>query len=510
MAILPENLDYSDRDFESVRSRVFDLISSVFPKWTVTARANFGNLLVESFCFIGDVLNFYQDQQAREGRFAFVQLRKNMIALAKLIGYSLSGATAATCDVTLTITNPEQLSGTVSPSSSPVIISTKAITNPIKGELQDSSITFDVSSGEIEKTFSWRHSLTQVPYVVASTGKADQRILVPFGPFLTDTDEVSTPTQGPWVRVASFFNSGPNDPHYRLEVDQNDRAEFIFGDNKNGVIPVGNIECSYQTGGGVSGNVEADTLTKVGSDFYDIYGVRANIVATNAVDAEGGSPREEVEAARVNAPESLRALNRTVAREDYEINAKRVDGVGRALMLTSNEEVSIGENRGQLYIIPVTGGVPSQSMLDDVYEMVTVTYPKTVTFQLEVLAASYLSINVQATIYLKSGAVPSAAKAAVIEALEDFFEPMLADGTVNPNVDFGYNYKDVDGNPAGEVAWSDVFDVVRDLRTYIRKVDAGPTGFLLNDLRDDVAINNWKFPALGTVTVINGDTGTEI
>ena len=37
----------------------------------------------------------------------------------------------------------------------------------------------------------------------------------------------------------------------------------------------------------------------------------------------------------------------------------------------------------------------------------------------------------------------------------------LAAGTPNPDIDFGFNVRDVEGNPAGEIAWSDVFNVIR-------------------------------------------------
>lgn len=504
---LPANIDYSDRDFDSLRARIFNLIQSVFPSWSDDAVANFGNILLEGFCFVGDVLNYYQDSQAREGRIAYTQFRKNMIALTKLINYTLPGAAAATADVTLTITNPEQLTGIVVPSSTPVVLSTKAITDPIRGEIQD-DIIFDLSAGETEKTFSWEHSITQDPFVVASSGKADQRILMPFGPFLQDTDSVETPTQSPWTRVDSFLSSGPNDFHYRIQVDQNERAEFRFGDGKRGAIPVGDISMGYKTGGGITGNVELDTLKKLETSFVDSEGTTAYLTATNAAAAEGGTPRQTVNGAREQAPASLRVQTRTVAREDYEINAKRVTGVGRALYLTSDQLSSISENRGKLFIIPTTGGTPSQALMDAVYEMCTVTYPNTVTHQFEVMAAVYHKVHVKATIYLQPKQVASTVKAAVIAALEDFFEPMMADLTENPNVDFGWNYKDEDNNAVPEVAWSDVFNIVRDLKTYIRKID--PNACTLNGIVGDTQFSAWKFPALGDVTIINGETGTEI
>lgn len=507
MSLLPTTYDYTDKDFDSLRVRAFDLIRSVHPSWTNEAVANFGNLLVESYCFIGDVLTFYQDQQAREGRFGQAQLRKSMIALCKLINYYLPGAEAATCDVTLTVTNASALVGTVVPvGTSPVIVKTSSVTDPVKGEIQE-SVSFDLSAGETSKIFSWEHSLTQRPLVVPSTSKADQRIILPFGPFLDGSDEISTPTQGTFTRVSSFYYSGPTDAHYRIEVDQNNLANVIFGDDRNGAIPKGNITCNYKTGGGVDGDVEAGSLKKVEGSFIDSVGTKAYIEATNVYDSEGGVPREEVAAARINAPASIQTVNRTVSREDYENNAKKVTAVGRALMLTSNEYSGIGENHGQLFIIPKTGGTPSDLLLTQVHTMCTVTYPNTITFQLQVLAAMYKNVDVRAVVWLAQNAVPGTVKQAILDNLEDFFSPMLASGEPNPNVDFGFNYKDQDGNPAGEVAFSDIFNIVRDTAG-IRKVGAGPTEFTLNGVRDDVSIPLYQFPALGDVTIINGATGT--
>ena len=50
MALLPLNLDYTDKDFASLRTRLFALIASVFPDWTDREVSNFGNILVE-LCF---------------------------------------------------------------------------------------------------------------------------------------------------------------------------------------------------------------------------------------------------------------------------------------------------------------------------------------------------------------------------------------------------------------------------------------------------------------------------
>jgi len=511
VALLPPSIDYSDKDFDGLRARAFDLVSSVFPDWTDDAVANFGNLLVELHCFTGDVLHFYQDQQALETRLAWVQMRKNMIALAKLLNYTLAPATPARADVRIRLLNPTALTGIVAPSGvSTVILRTSALTSPVKGEIELSigSIFFDRTLGETEKVFPWIHALTAAVYAVAASGRADQEVVLPLGPFLDDgSEQVWTTGQGAFTRVASFWGLGPADLVYRVAVDQNDKGSIIFGDGRNGARPVGTINTRYRTGGGILGNVEAGGLNKSEPKWVDPLGHEAQLEITNVLRAEGGYPREEVAAARVNAPASTRVLTRTVCREDYEINAKRVPGVGRALMLTSDDQPGIPENHGRLYVLPVTGGTAPSTMLTAVETMVTTTYPRTITFQLEVLAAVFLDVNVSAKVYLRPNTVPSTVAAAIRANLDDYFSAMLANGEENPNVDFGFYYRDAEDVPAGEIPWSDVFDVVKDT-TGVRKVEGGT--FLLNGARDDVGLALHLFPRRGTVSLIDGDTGSAL
>ena len=98
------------------------------------------------------------------------------------------------------------------------------------------------------------------------------------------------------------------------------------------------------------------------------------------------------------------------------------------------------------------------------------------------------------------------AATAVRTNLATFFAPEKDDGTINERIDFGFNIKDADGFPSGEIPFSDVFNVVRDTAG-IRKIGDGLSDFLLNLVRGDVTILNREFPKLGTVTLRDGDTG---
>lgn len=505
MPVLPPPAAYSDKDFDTLVERLHDVARSVFPTWSDDAVANFGNVLLQSFAYVGDVLHYYQDKQAREGRWAWLQLRRSAIAIAKLIDYSLDGATAASGDIRLRVTNASALTGIVtSVGWKPVVVRSEDATMPVKGELQ-APVSIDLSLGT-EVTLPWEHSLTQPTFIQASSGKPGQQVYLPFGPFLDGSEIVATLTQPVWTRVESFIRSGPADTHYRVQVDHLDRATIIFGNGSRGAIPIGNIETDYKIGGGLSGNLPEEALKRCDASFIDSVGRPAYVEVTNLLPTSGGYPREEVEAARVNAPESLRLRTRTVAREDYEIGAKQVPEVGRALMLTSNEEAGIAENRGILYVMTKDGGIPSSAVLADVETMVTATYPRTITFQLDVRPVVFYKIDIHAVIWLAEGAAASTVKAAILAALADYLAPMLSNGGPNPGIGFGYEYQDAAGQPTGEIPWSHFFNVVNDV-TGVRKVGAGAGDFTLNGVRDDVVLPLWTFPQLGTVTVINGDTG---
>ena len=96
VALLPVNIDYTDKDFDAIRSRLIQLIQSVFPDWSDFSVASFGNILMEMYAFVGDVVTFYLDNQARESRLITATQRKNVIALSRMLGYRLQGARAAT------------------------------------------------------------------------------------------------------------------------------------------------------------------------------------------------------------------------------------------------------------------------------------------------------------------------------------------------------------------------------------------------------------------------------
>ena len=137
---------------------------------------------------------------------------------------------------------------------------------------------------------------------------------------------------------------------------------------------------------------------------------------------------------------------------------------------------------------------------------VTEIYPCTLTFQVSVQDPVYRGVDVAARIYLRQGHDPTTVRDRIKDNLAAFFQVSEADGTPNANVDFGFNVRDRDGNPVGEVAWSDVFNVIRDTEG-VRKMGDRHGDLMLSGLPADVNLSIQEFPTLGTVTLTDGDTG---
>ena len=381
---------------------------------------------------------------------------------------------------------------------------TAEVPTSVVGEVQADVL---IGAEELSATVGWRHSVTR-SVTFTSTGKKDQVFMLPDTPYL-DGSVTGETAAGEWTPVDNFLDSRAEDRDFTVFVDHNDQAYLKTGNDKNGAIPRGQITFTYETGGGEAGNVDPNSLTKLVSQYKDSFGTSAVLTITNPSKADGGEARETVNAAKQNIPNERRVTDRTIADEDFEIRAVAVDGVGRALFLSADRDTAIPVNEGRIFVVPPNGGVPSQATLDAVETAVTVTYPTMPTFVVRAVSAEYLTIDIYAVLYLSKNASATVVKSSVLSSLTTWFQPLNSDLTENLNVDFGWNYKDVNDNPAGYVDWSTIHKVVNSV-VGVRKIGAGLDQFTLNEKHTDVAIGNWQFPVLGEVVLINGDTGSEM
>lgn len=499
--MLPASADYSDKDFDALRVRMFKLITSVFPEWSDQNAANFGNILVELFAFVGDVLTYYMDNASAESRIVTATQRKSLLGLCKLVGFVPTGATASTATVVFSLPSPATANVVIRAGD---VVTTADVTDVLKFQLLE-DVTIPVGATSAQGVVENSSNATEV---FQSTGLADIELTLSSLPYLDGSAQVIA-ADGAYVEVTNFINSTAGDKHFVVVVDQNDRARIRFGDGVTGSVPRGAITCAYKTGGGSGGKVEPGAIKVLTRAYVNASGVPVQLSCINPGAAVGGADRMTNAQIKVLAPQSIRAPVNTIAREDFSINAERLPQVARAMLLTSDEDPAVPENTGHLFIIPSDGGVPSQELKDLVHSQVTRVFPCAITFNVVELDPVYKAINVYTIVHRRAGYTKAQTKKEITDALTAFFVIKNPDGTRNERVDFGANLLDENGSPVEQLAWSDIFDVIRDLPS-VRKVDSGPSGLLLNGERDDVSIASREFPQLGSITVVDGGSGEVI
>ena len=336
--VIPEATDLTAADYNSCLSDTQKAVNAAFPEWTDFNRAAIGNIILGAFCRNNDIALKYVNDQARECRLGTVRRRVNMIGIARGYGVRLKGISAASVDLVFSI---------------PVAIANDVVIAPntqvnSKG-LDDIVSFFTVAEGRIvaggtSVTISAKNSETRTE-TLTSDGTAVQPFRLRF-PGYVDQSAAVTIQATNWVRVDNFFRSGPTDKHFIVVVDEKDVGFLVFGSGVQGAIPPqGDVEVTYETGGGSAGKVSANVIEQLQSSFFDTAGNAASVTVTNPAGSAGGSDRESVEQARRRLPGAVRVNQRTVAREDFEIEALAVSGVARSMFLTITPRPTISTCR---------------------------------------------------------------------------------------------------------------------------------------------------------------------
>ena len=182
--------------------------------------------------------------------------------------------------------------------------------------------------------------------------------------------------------MTTLINSGPYDQVYTNFVDANGVFYIIFGDGANGYVPTlgSEILCTYQTNVGALGNVGSNTIVQSSSAIIGL------VSALNPLPASGGTSAESLSSIAVNAPASLKTLNRAVTVGDIENMAIQSPGVQWASAIQSTYQLV------NLYIAPFGGGDPSSLLIEQVLGYIDPLIMANTT--VTIFNPSYIPINV--------------------------------------------------------------------------------------------------------------------
>lgn len=323
-------VDYTSRDYVAIRNDLLNLIPTFVPEWTNRDPADFGIALVELFAYMGDLTNFYIDRSANEAFITTASQRENVLELAKLLGY-------VPTDITPSLTTLTFQNSTASPITVPALtqVSTNTVANGRVKQIifeTNSSVTVPAKVGSVNgnATVGATQGVTTLNENLGqSDGGAGQIFQLANENVIRNSIEI---TIGGVVysNVPYLIDYDIFDPVFSSFTDAEGITYVQFGDDVSGRIPPANttIFATYRTGDGEDGNVATGTIKYILTNL--VSGLTVNnqdILAPGDGAATGGADIESTDSIRINAPQSLRALNRAVSVADYARIALQVDGV---------------------------------------------------------------------------------------------------------------------------------------------------------------------------------------
>ncbi|QNH18837.1 hypothetical protein HEP74_04013 [Xanthomonas sp. SS] len=213
-----------------------------------------------------------------------------------------------------------------------------------------------------------------------------------------------------WTPVSDLLDSGPDDPHVVVELDNAGVARLRFGDGELGRAPaVGRrFTARYRIGNGPAGNVGAGAINRVRLRDQELEGISLRVY--NPLPASGGRAPESLDDARLYAPSTFRkTLQRAITADDYARLAQDDPRVQRAAC----ELVWTGswyEADVALDPLGATGATPA--LLDDV--CARLQRVRRIGHDLHVQAATYVAIDLALEVCALPGYERGAVKAALL------------------------------------------------------------------------------------------------
>lgn len=245
-----------------------------------------------------------------------------------------------------------------------------------------------------------------------------------------------------WTLVRDFSNSDRYDRHFTLDTAT---GEIAFGPavrqpdgsvRQYGRTPEAGRQImftQYRHGGGVAGNVPAGRIQMLKSAVPYIDSV------TNLRRAEGGRDQETLDEAKLRARREVRAQQRAVTADDYEVLAKGTSrAVARVKCLTPSKAAADGAVANlppgmlELLVVPAVfdalrNGDATKLALDDHMSKAIEAHLepyRLLTTTVRVREPRYIGIRAYAEIVVTEFADPETVRAAVRERLRLFIAPL--------------------------------------------------------------------------------------
>jgi uncharacterized phage protein gp47/JayE len=413
-------IDYTSRDYESIRADLIRLIRARIPFWTADNPSDFGVALVEAFAYGVDGLHYYLDRVANEAYLSTAVQRESLHSIAAMFNYTPRRAVPATAALEFRNATQAEI---ILPAGTRVQASVPGQSGASLRNFETVEDTILAAGSAIaDSTVSDVAALEGRTYrdetVGVSNGFVGQQFFLPRTSVLSDTVIVTTQlgeSTLEWTEVPSLqADANPTDRVFEVHQQTDGSSVVRFGDGLHGVIPGLHavVRATYRVGGGTGGNVPANTINTI------IEPVLFGVSVTNPDPATGGLNAESLDSIRINAARTYRARDRAVTQSDYEAVAESgIPEVANAKAVGNNgSSVTV-------YIAPVDDGTkkpPFTAELDDTVTAYLLSRSMAgVTVQ--VFGAAFTDIYIEMNVHCFPTAHPDEVEALVSQRLDYVF-----------------------------------------------------------------------------------------
>lgn len=324
-------IDYTARDAESIKAALVTFLKQKYPgKFNDFTESDLLVIILELFAYVGGSLSFMLDRMANEAYLETARERRNVVALAKLVGYKAASARAASVTLVVNLDDVADYDEVVVSKGERIEAASGVVFEIDKDYvlIQDGGGMWSVDGAPAvsQPLVAAGEGVTHVE-TFTSTGDVFQKFAVAQKSYIFGSSVVKVGGVE-WKRVGALALGDPDDPSnleiFDESVDADDLLSVRFGDDKASAAPtVGTeIEVSYRVGGGEAGNVEPSTIDATVQATGDASPIQVRVDNVGYAGS-GGAERESSASIKFFAPLYALTNDRAITYQDYVVLASR-------------------------------------------------------------------------------------------------------------------------------------------------------------------------------------------
>ena len=310
-------LSVSELDFDNIKSNLKTFLQNQSEFQDYDFEGSGFAILLDVLAYNTHYLGFNANMLANEMYLDSADIRKNIVSLAKMLGYTPTSPKSPTASIDILLNNATGATVTMAkgtPFTTTVDGTTYQFVTNASHTITPSSGVYRFSSIPV-----YEGTLVTFKYTVNSSDP-DQRFIIPSVNADTSTlkvqiqNSVSDTTTTTYTQASGITSLDDTSKVYFLQEGEDGKFEVYFGDGIIGQSPSdGNIVILEYI---VTNKTEAN-----GASAFSLSGSVGgftNVTITTVSNAQGGAEAQSKESIRFNAPLQYSAQDRAVTTSDYE------------------------------------------------------------------------------------------------------------------------------------------------------------------------------------------------